>query len=114
MMKRETFAIAKIYVPVRRRDARSQEGAGDRREHAAGWPAKTDPGAAGRRTFRRSGRAASVGGVQATWRGNHRWIRRAGPPALTDWKILSAAVRGPPHLRRPRLHLRSCRCGATA
>src|SRR5262249_46658953 len=68
------------------RDARSEEGAGDRREHPPGRPAKPDSGAAGRRTFRPSGRAASFGGVQATRRGNHRRICRAGPPALTAWK----------------------------
>ena len=51
-------------------------------------PAKRDPGATGRRTFRPSGRAASSGGVQATGRGNHRRIRRAGPPALTTPRIL--------------------------
>jgi hypothetical protein len=36
------------------RDARSQESAGDRREHPSGRPAKPDPGATGRRTFRSS------------------------------------------------------------
>src|SRR5262249_61728078 len=58
------------------------------REHPSGRPAKPDPGATRWQTFRPSGRAASSGGVQATGRGNHRRIRRAGPPALTTPRIL--------------------------
>src|SRR5262249_12237964 len=69
------------------RDVRSEEGAGDRREHLAGGPAGPDPGAAGRRPLRPGGRAASVGGVQEAGRADHQRIPRAGAPALARLRL---------------------------
>jgi len=92
MMKRETFVISTIYVPVKRRamldSSKVQEIAASSRS------AKPDS-AAGRRPFRPSGRAASFGGVQATRRGNDRRICRAGPPALTTRWVLGNRSCGP-------------------
>src|SRR5262249_8430324 len=48
------------------RHARPQEGASDRREHAAGRSANPDPGASRWRALRARGRAASLGSMQAT------------------------------------------------
>jgi hypothetical protein len=103
MMKRETFAIATIYVPVKRRtmlDSKKVQ--------------EIVSGAAGRRPFRSSGRAASFGSMQATRRGNHRRVYRAGPPALTGWKryrCMAALVPVPRQTERQQ-HRRGDRTGA--
>jgi hypothetical protein len=76
MMKRETFAIANIYVPVKRRATLDPKKAQEIAESILQVGLQSP-------TFRPGGGAASFGGVQATGRGNHRRIRRAGPPALT-------------------------------
>jgi hypothetical protein len=98
-------------------DARSQEGAGDRREHPAGWPAKSDPGAARRRTFR-PGALRWKGCIG--WRRASNWAMKQSSDTScrpADINGLENSTRcnagGQPHLRRLRLLLRSCRCGAT-
>jgi sulfiredoxin len=61
MMKRETFAIANIYVPVKRRATLDPR----KVQEIAESILESDPGAAGRRALRLGRRTAPAGGVQA-------------------------------------------------
>ena len=102
MMKRETFAIANIYVPMKRRATLDPKKVQEIAESIlqVGLQSPILVRQDGERFVLVSfgGRAASVGGVQATGRWNNRRIRRAGPPTLMAWKTLPAAMPGANHI----------------
>jgi hypothetical protein len=84
-MKRETFAVADIYVPVNRRAMLVQKRVD---ESPPAWPTNTNPGACGRRAFRAGRGPTPAGSGQGAWRENHHRLRRGreqalnGPPAV--------------------------------
>jgi hypothetical protein len=83
MMKRETFAIATIYVPVKRRATLDPKKVQEIAESIL------QVGLQSPILVRQDGeRFVLVEGLHRLEALNHRRIRRAGPPALTTPRIL--------------------------
>jgi hypothetical protein len=85
MMKRETFAIADIYVPAKRRSTLDLDKAREIAESMLQVGQQTPilvRRDGERYALRPGGRPASAGSLQATGRGNDRRLPRAGATAL--------------------------------
>jgi hypothetical protein len=81
MMKRETFAVADIYVPVKRRATLVQKRVDEIAASMLSRPADTNPGACGWRAFRAWLRAFTG------WKPTRRSARK--PSSAFAWKRAS-------------------------
>src|SRR6478672_8318975 len=84
MLKHETFTIANIYVPVKRRAILEQKRVDEICcEHARQGPRDPNPGAVRWSALCAGRGSAPTGGCQGAWREDHCWIPRRCAQALS-------------------------------